>query len=194
MRTIFYLVLLNLKWTLSPTACRPPLIGEASVGVSEVAVTSAIKGIGAGVAALSEVRKPGSSTISMGGYTYYWSGCGDGHHLQGVAIAISSRLRPSVVEVIPVDECIMALRLKHAFGFVSPIVVYTPTNVYSLLLWDFARSQRMRISGSWYQCSNPHRWTCNSNTGQGDQIHSCQHSMENPPELQGLPECRVLWH
>ena len=34
------------------------------------------------VAALSEVRRPGSGTISVGGYTYYWSGRSDGHHLQ----------------------------------------------------------------------------------------------------------------
>ena len=71
------------------------------------------------VVALSEVRRPGSGTISVGGYTYYWSGRSDGHHLQGVAIAISSRLQPSVVEVTPVDERIMVLRLKLSFGFVS---------------------------------------------------------------------------
>ncbi|XP_069992327.1 craniofacial development protein 2-like [Penaeus vannamei] len=35
----------------------------------------------------------------------------------------------------------------------------------SLLLRDFARSQRMRISGSWYQRSSPHRWTWYSDTG-----------------------------
>ncbi|XP_070000704.1 craniofacial development protein 2-like [Penaeus vannamei] len=144
-------------------------------------------------------------------------------HLQGVAIAISSQLQPSVVEVSPVDERIMALRLKHAFGFVSFIAVYAPTNVCklnvkeafyakltsmvdkcpqrdirivlgdsnavsgcdrasyemsieshgsgaglgsenSLLVCDFAMFQRMRISGSWYQRSNPHRWTWFSDT------------------------------
>ncbi|XP_069993549.1 uncharacterized protein [Penaeus vannamei] len=29
----------------------------------------------------------------------------------------------------------------------------------SLLFRDFARSQKRRISGSWYQCPDPHRWT-----------------------------------
>lgn len=67
------------------------------------------------VAALLEVRGPGSGTISLSGYTYYWSDRRDGHHLQGVAIVISNRLQPSVVEVTPVDECIMVLRLKLAF-------------------------------------------------------------------------------
>lgn len=84
------------------------------------------------VAALSEVRRPGSSMISVGGYTYYWSGCSDGHHLQGVAIVISSRRQPSVVEVTPVNERIMVLRLKLVFGLLSLIAVYTPTDVCKL--------------------------------------------------------------
>ena len=85
--------------------------------------------LGMEVAALSEVRRPGSGMISEGGYTYHWSGRSDGHHLQGVAIAISSRLQPSVVEVAPVDERIMVMRMKHSFGFISLIAVYAPTDV-----------------------------------------------------------------
>ena len=75
------------------------------------------------VAALSEVRRPGSGVASEGGYTYHWSGRGDGQHREGVAIAISSRLQSSVVEVAPVDERIMVMRLKHSFGFMSLIAV-----------------------------------------------------------------------
>ncbi|XP_069972314.1 uncharacterized protein [Penaeus vannamei] len=176
------------------------------------------------VAALSVVRRPGRGTISVGGYTYYRSGRSDGHHLQGVVIAISSRLQPSLVEVIPVNERIMVLRLKLAFSFMSLIAVYTLTNVCklnvkeifctklasvsdscpqrdihivlgdfnavsgcdragyemsvgphgsgadaisknTLLFPDFARSQNLRISGSWYQRSDPHHWTWSSNAG-----------------------------
>ena len=176
------------------------------------------------VAALSEVRRPGSGMTCVGGYTYYWSGRSDGHHLQGVAIAVSSRLQPSVVEVTPVDERIMVLRLKLSFGFMSLIAVYAPTDVCkldvkemfyakltsvadrcprrdirivlgdfnavsgcdragyemsvgphgsgadagsenSLLFRDFARSQKLRISGSWYQRPDPHRWTWYSDAG-----------------------------
>ncbi|XP_069974797.1 uncharacterized protein [Penaeus vannamei] len=84
------------------------------------------------VAALSEVRRPGSSTICVGGNTYYWSGCSDGHHLQRIAMAISSRLQPSVVEIIPVDECIIVMRLKLSFGFMFFIAVYAPTDVFKL--------------------------------------------------------------
>ncbi|XP_069977740.1 craniofacial development protein 2-like [Penaeus vannamei] len=82
------------------------------------------------VAALLEVR-PGSGMISMGWYTYYWSGRGDGH-LQGVDIAISRRRQPLLEEVSLVDERIVALRPKHAFGFVSIIAIYAPTDVCKL--------------------------------------------------------------
>ena len=53
----------------------------------------------------------------------------NGHHVKRVAIDISSRLQPSVVEVTPVDERIMQLRLKHSLGFMSVVAVYAPTEV-----------------------------------------------------------------
>ena len=183
-----------------------------------------LRQLGVEVVALSEVRRPGSGMISEGGYTYHWSGRSDGKHLQGVAIAISSRLQPSVVEVAPVDERIMVMRLKHSFGFVSLIAVYAPTDVSkpeakemfyaklasvvdscpqrdirlvlgdfnavsgcdragyemsvgphgsgvdagsenSHLFRDFARSQRLRIAGSWHQRPDLHRWTWYSDAG-----------------------------
>ncbi|XP_069975754.1 uncharacterized protein [Penaeus vannamei] len=84
------------------------------------------------VTALLEVRRPGSSTIGIGGYTYYWSGCSIGHHLPGVATAISIRLKPSIVEVIPVNEQIIVIRLKLVLGFMSLIAVYAATDVCKL--------------------------------------------------------------
>ena len=65
------------------------------------------------IVALSETRKPGSGEISSKGFTYYWSSMNNDAHLMRVAIGISSRLQPSVVELNLVDECIMRLRLKH---------------------------------------------------------------------------------
>ena len=53
----------------------------------------------------------------------------NGHHVKGVAIDISSRLQPSVVEVLPDDEHIRQLRLKHSLGFMSVVAVYAPTEV-----------------------------------------------------------------
>ncbi|XP_069972238.1 uncharacterized protein [Penaeus vannamei] len=147
------------------------------------------------LAALSEVRKPGSGRDSVSGYTYYWLDRSDSHHLQGVSIAISSRLQPSVGEVTPVDKRIMVLRLKLSFGFMSLIAVYAPTDVCdfnavsdcdlagyemsvgpqgsgadtgsekSLLFRDFVRSQNLRISGFWYQRSDQNRWTWYSDVG-----------------------------
>ena len=79
---------------------------------------------------LSETRRPGSGETSSKGFTCYWSGMSNGHHVKGVAIGVSSRLlQPSVVEVTPVDERIMRLRLKHSLGFMSVVAVYTPTEV-----------------------------------------------------------------
>ena len=85
--------------------------------------------MGIAVAALSEVRRPKSGEISCGGYTYYWSGRLDGYHSEGVAIAVSDRLVPMVVEVTPVNERIMRLRLRHSLGVVSVVSVYAPTEV-----------------------------------------------------------------
>ena len=88
--------------------------------------------LGIGIAALSEVRRPGTGTVSVGGYTYYWSGCAGGQRQRGVAVAVSGKLSSSVVKVTPVDERIMAVRLRHSLGFVSLIAVYAPTEVSSL--------------------------------------------------------------
>ena len=81
------------------------------------------------IVGLSETRRPGNGEISSGGYTYYWSGMSNGTRLRGVAIGISSRLQPLVVEVTPVDERIMRVRLKHTMGFMSLIAVYAPTEM-----------------------------------------------------------------
>ena len=71
---------------------------------------------------LSETTRPGSGETSSKGFTYYWSSMSNGHCVTGVAIGVSSRLQPSVVEVTPVDERIMQLRLKHSLGFMSSCV------------------------------------------------------------------------
>ena len=76
---------------------------------------------------LSETRRPGVGETSIKGFTYYWSGMSNGHHVKGVGV--SSRLQPSVIEVTPVDERIMRLRLKHSLGFMFVVAVYAPTEV-----------------------------------------------------------------
>ena len=45
--------------------------------------------LGIAIAALSEVRRPKSGEISVGGYTYYWSGRLDGYHSEGLYIRLN---------------------------------------------------------------------------------------------------------
>ncbi|XP_069998230.1 uncharacterized protein [Penaeus vannamei] len=141
------------------------------------------------VAALSQVRLPGSGTISIGGYTYYWSSRSDGHHLQGVAITISSRLQPSVVGVTPFDQRIMicvtlasesdscprgdirivlgdfnAVSGCDRAGYEMSVRSHNSGTYASsknnFPFRNFARSQKLRISGSWYQRSGKkYCWT-----------------------------------
>ena len=58
---------------------------------------------------------------------HYWSGMSNVHHIEGIAIIISTRLQPSVVEVTLVDECLMRLSLKHCLGFMSIVAGYVRT-------------------------------------------------------------------
>ena len=46
-----------------------------------------LKSLNISIAALSEVPRPDCGEIMAGGYTYYWSGCSDGYHAQGVAVS-----------------------------------------------------------------------------------------------------------
>ena len=66
-----------------------------------------LKHLNIGIAALSEVQRPDSGEIMVGGYTYYWSSRSDGYHAQGVAAAVSNKLTPIIIEVTPVNECIL---------------------------------------------------------------------------------------
>ena len=97
--------------------------------------------LGISVAALSEVRRPKSGEISVGGYTYYWSGRLDGYHSEGVAIAVSGRLVPLVTEVTPINERIMRLRIRHSLGVISVVSVYAPTEMSDTVDKDSFYSQ-----------------------------------------------------
>ena len=54
-------------------------------------LSTELKCLNIGIAALSEVRRQDSGEIMAGGYTYYWSGRSDGFHTQGVAVAVSNK-------------------------------------------------------------------------------------------------------
>ena len=53
-------------------------------------LSSELKRLDIGIAALSEVRRPNCGEIMVGGYTYYRSGRSDVYHAQGVAVAVSN--------------------------------------------------------------------------------------------------------
>ena len=55
-----------------------------------LSLSSELKCLNSGIAALSEVRRPDCGEIMAGGYTYDWSGRSDGYHAQGVAVAVSN--------------------------------------------------------------------------------------------------------
>ncbi|XP_069972530.1 craniofacial development protein 2-like [Penaeus vannamei] len=196
---------------LGLAACRPPLYGEdcprtnlrrdVRVGAWNVRslrqddrlplLSRELGRLRVNVAALLEVRRPSSGAVNVSGYTYYWPGRSEGHHLQGVAMSISNRLQPSVVEVTPANERIMVVRLKLAFSFTPAIVVYAPTDVCKLDVKEviYAKLASVSVSCPWrdirnvlgdfnaacgcnragyemcYQRSDPHRWTWYSDVG-----------------------------
>ena len=65
------------------------------------------------------------------GYINYWSGRSDGYQAQGVAAAVYNKLTPMIIEVTPVTECIMRLRIRHSLDVISLVSVYAPTEVIS---------------------------------------------------------------
>ena len=81
--------------------------------------SSEIKCLNIGIAALSEIRRPDSDEIMAGDCTYYWSGRSDGYHAQGVDVAVSNKLVPMIIEVTPVNEHIMRLRICHSLDVIS---------------------------------------------------------------------------
>ena len=73
----------------------------------------------------------------VGGDTYYWSGRSDGNQTQGVVVAVSNKLTPMIIiEVTPVNEHIMRLRICHSLGVISLVSVYAPTEASDLTVKD----------------------------------------------------------
>ena len=70
-------------------------------------LSSELKRLDMVIAVLSEVRRPDGGEIIAGGDTNYCSGRSDGEHAQGVAVAVSNKLTPMIIEVTPVNERIM---------------------------------------------------------------------------------------
>ena len=71
-----------------------------------------------------------------GGHTYYWSGHSYGYHAQGVAAAVSNKLTPMIIEVIPLNKHIMRLIIHHSLGVISMVSVDAPTEASDLTVKD----------------------------------------------------------
>ena len=99
-------------------------------------LSSELKHLDIGIAALSEVRRPDFGEIMVGDYTYYLSGRPDGCHAQGVAVAVFNKLTPMIIEVRPVNGRIMRRRIHHSLGVISLVSVYAPTESSDLTVKD----------------------------------------------------------
>ena len=86
-------------------------------------LSSELKRLNMSIAALSEIQRLNSGEIMAGGYTNYWSGHSDGYHAEGVAVAVSNNLTPMIIEITPVNEIIMRLRICHSLGDISLVSV-----------------------------------------------------------------------
>ena len=99
-------------------------------------LSSQLKRLDIGIAALSDVRRPDCGEKMVGGYTYYWSGRSDGYHTQGVAVAVSNKLAPMIIEGTPVNERIMRRRIHHSLGVIFLVSVYAPIEASDLTVKD----------------------------------------------------------
>ena len=129
------------------------------------------------LAALSEVRRPHSGLTSVEGYTFHWSGRSDGQHLAGVAFAVADWLAPFLLDVTPVSERILTLRLKHSLGVMFCVSLYAPTEsgqlsvknaFYSQLSSVIARrpkSDSLLVMGDFNACTGTDRISYESCVG-----------------------------
>ena len=106
-------------------------------------LSSELKRLDIGIAALTEVQKPDCGEIMAGGYTYYWSGRSDGYHAQAVAVAVSNKLTPMIIEVTLVNKRIMRQRIRHSLGVISLVSVYAPTEASDLTVKDILCHSRV---------------------------------------------------
>ena len=135
-----HLTSVGAKVSSRPLSCRPRVNLRRTIRVgawnvrtlrydhSICQLSDELRRLRVSVAALSEVRRPGSGQISVGGYTYYWSGQDSGLHFSGVAIALADWLIPAVDNISCLSDRVMSLRLRHSLGTLAVFSVYAPTS------------------------------------------------------------------
>ena len=60
----------------------------------------------------------------------------DGYHAQGVALAVSNKLTPMIIEVTLVNERIVRRRIHHSLGVISLVSIYALTEASDLSVKD----------------------------------------------------------
>jgi len=55
-----------------------------------------------------------------------------GYHTEGLAVAVSNKLIPMIIEVTPVKERVMRLIIRHFLGVTSLVSIYAPTEASDL--------------------------------------------------------------
>ena len=81
------------------------------------------------IAGLCETRWRGSGEKTVGGHHFIWSGPNDGRGLHGVALAVPSNLKSTVLSWKPISGRLLIARLNSKHGKISVIVGYAPTEV-----------------------------------------------------------------
>ena len=70
----------------------------------------------------------------MGDYTYNWSGRSGGYHAQGVAVAVSNKLTPLIIEVTPMNG--RRRRIRYSLGVISLVSAHATTEGTGLTVKD----------------------------------------------------------
>ena len=74
----------------------------------------------------------------------------DGYHAQGVAVAVSSKLTPMIIEVTLVNKLMMRLSIRHSMGVISMVSVSAPTEASDLTVKEIFYAMLESVVG---QCA-----------------------------------------
>ena len=98
--------------------------------VTTLTVRMECERLGIDLVGLSEIRWIGNSCESVNGYRLYYSG-GDTHH-HGVGFLLSPQTSRCVLNVTPINDRLISLRIDEKSKPITCIQVYMPT-CYMLL-------------------------------------------------------------
>ena len=97
------------------------------------------------LAGICEARWPGNGETITGDHCFIWSGPTDGRGLYGVALAIPTRLRRSLLSWKPVNDRLLSARFLHQHGKMTVIVAYGPTNQAEEAIKDAFSDQLLQL-------------------------------------------------